>query len=99
MLLNLLSNAVKFTPEGGRVTVRTALTGEGVRVSVEDTGMGIAAQDRERIFEAFHQDAHSGSRQPERHRTRPRTGARTRRAARRPFVAGSRSGDGKHFQL
>jgi two-component system, NtrC family, sensor kinase len=65
VLLNLLSNAVKFTPEGGRVTVRTALTCEGVRVSVEDTGVGIAPQDRERIFEAFHQGTYSRSRQPE----------------------------------
>jgi signal transduction histidine kinase len=55
VIFNLLSNAVKFTPAGGEVDVSaTRLNGE-VRVSVADTGPGIAPEDRERIFEEFQQ--------------------------------------------
>jgi signal transduction histidine kinase/HAMP domain-containing protein len=55
VLLNLLSNAVKFTPEGGKITVSATLNGEAVGVSVADTGVGIAAEDQETIFEEFRQ--------------------------------------------
>jgi signal transduction histidine kinase/HAMP domain-containing protein len=55
ILLNLLSNAVKFTPEGGRVAVRAALANGVVEVSVSDTGIGIAPEDQEAIFEEFRQ--------------------------------------------
>jgi signal transduction histidine kinase len=55
VIFNLLSNAVKFTPTEGSVDVQaTQLNGE-VRVSVTDTGPGIAAEDHERIFEEFQQ--------------------------------------------
>jgi signal transduction histidine kinase len=55
VLLNLLSNALKFTPEGGRIDVG-ATVGEGlVEVSVADTGVGIAPEDQEAIFEEFRQ--------------------------------------------
>ena len=61
VLVNLLANAVKFTPPGGRVAVRAAtLAGGGVRVEVEDTGVGIAPDDHERIFEQFEQVAGVG---------------------------------------
>jgi PAS domain S-box-containing protein len=54
ILLNLLSNAVKFTPAGGRVTLRCDLDGgAGARLSVRDTGSGIAPDQSERIFEPF----------------------------------------------
>jgi signal transduction histidine kinase/CheY-like chemotaxis protein len=53
IVTNLLSNAVKFTPAGGRVTLTTERDGDGVRVSVEDTGIGIRPEDQERIFAAF----------------------------------------------
>jgi signal transduction histidine kinase len=53
--LNLLSNAIKFTPEGGRIEV-TAVPGEAcVEVSVRDTGVGIAPEDQEKVFEEFRQ--------------------------------------------
>ncbi|MFZ5813898.1 MAG: ATP-binding protein [Bacillota bacterium] len=54
-LMNLLSNAVKFTPEGGRIQVSAAAAGETVQISVTDTGIGIAPEEQERIFEAFRQ--------------------------------------------
>ena len=55
ILLNLLSNAVKFTPEGGRVSLRAALANGSVEVAVTDTGIGIAPEDQEAIFEEFRQ--------------------------------------------
>jgi signal transduction histidine kinase len=55
VLLNLLSNAVKFTPEGGRITVRAAPADGFVEISVSDTGIGIAAEDQEAIFQEFRQ--------------------------------------------
>jgi signal transduction histidine kinase len=55
VIFNLLSNAVKFTPPGGVVDVRTTQFNGEVRVSVADTGPGIAAEDVERIFEEFQQ--------------------------------------------
>jgi signal transduction histidine kinase len=55
VILNLLSNAIKFTPDGSRIDVR-ALPGDGVvAVSVSDTGVGIAPEDQEAIFEEFRQ--------------------------------------------
>ncbi|MBR2789508.1 MAG: DUF3365 domain-containing protein [Eggerthellaceae bacterium] len=56
-LENLAFNAVKFTPSGGHVTME-ARSGDGgrtVRIAVADTGIGIAPEDRERIFEPFAQ--------------------------------------------
>ena len=55
VLLNLLSNAVKFTPEGGRIDVRAALVDGTVEISVTDTGIGIAPEDQEAVFEEFRQ--------------------------------------------
>ncbi|MBM4440805.1 MAG: GAF domain-containing protein [Candidatus Rokubacteria bacterium] len=55
VLLNLLSNAIKFTPEGGRVEVRASLKGDVVEIAVKDTGVGIAPEDQETVFEEFRQ--------------------------------------------
>ena len=55
VLLNLLSNAIKFTPEGGKVQVRAELKGEVVEIAVADTGVGIAPEDQELVFEEFRQ--------------------------------------------
>ena len=55
VLLNLLSNAVKFTPEGGRITLKAALADGSVEISVTDTGVGIAPEDQDAIFEEFRQ--------------------------------------------
>jgi PAS domain S-box-containing protein len=53
VLVNLLSNAVKFTGRGGRVELSCEAAGSEVRVLVRDTGIGIAADQLERIFEPF----------------------------------------------
>jgi signal transduction histidine kinase len=55
VLLNLLSNAVKFTPEGGRIDVRASLANGTAEISVTDTGIGIAAEDHDAVFEEFRQ--------------------------------------------
>ena len=57
VLLNLLSNAFKFTPADGtvRIEMRDVPGGDAVRVEVADSGPGIAADDREEVFERFHQ--------------------------------------------
>ena len=55
ILLNLLSNAVKFTPEGGRIEVRAQRLDGVLEVSVSDTGIGIAAEDQDAVFEEFRQ--------------------------------------------
>ena len=59
VLLNLLSNAIKFTPRGGRVTIsaegRHDPLGERVRISVRDTGIGIAQDDLARLAKPFEQ--------------------------------------------
>lgn len=61
---NLVSNALKFTAQGG-VTIRLAASGGGsiLALSVADTGIGIAEQDRQRVFSAFEQADSSTSRQ------------------------------------
>ena len=55
VLLNLLSNAVKFTPEGGKISLSASLNDGMAEISVTDTGVGIAREDQEAIFEEFRQ--------------------------------------------
>jgi signal transduction histidine kinase len=55
VLLNLLSNALKFTPEGGRIDVRADVHDDLAEISVTDTGLGIAPEDQEAVFEEFRQ--------------------------------------------
>ena len=54
LLGNLIANAVKFTPDGGTVEVTLAVEGDEAVLSVTDTGIGVPAADRERIFERFY---------------------------------------------
>jgi signal transduction histidine kinase len=53
LLDNLISNALKFTPDGGKVEVTVAAEQDQAVIAVTDTGIGIPAADRERIFERF----------------------------------------------
>ncbi len=53
LLKNLLDNAIKYTPSGGRVTVRV-IADEHATLEVEDNGIGLADEDRERVFERFY---------------------------------------------
>jgi signal transduction histidine kinase len=55
VLTNLVGNALKFTPAGGRITLGAAAESGGVRMSVADTGPGIAPADQARIFQRFEQ--------------------------------------------
>jgi len=55
VVLNLLSKAIKFTPEGGRIEVEAMPKDGLVEVSVTDTGIGIAPEDQEKVFEEFRQ--------------------------------------------
>lgn len=54
VVTNLVHNAIKFTPSGGAITVRAALSGDRVIVSVADTGLGISPEALPRIFERFY---------------------------------------------
>jgi signal transduction histidine kinase len=57
VITNLVSNAIKYTPDGGTVTVgceRDAARPDRVRVYVRDTGIGIAAEDQEKIFAGYY---------------------------------------------
>ncbi len=55
VLLNLLSNALKFTPEGRRIDVGARVHDGAAEVSVADTGIGIAPEDQDAVFEEFRQ--------------------------------------------
>ena len=63
VVLNLLSNAIKFTPEGGRIEVGAVPRDGFVEVSVSDTGVGIAPEDQEAVFEEFRQVGTSAAKQ------------------------------------
>jgi DNA-binding response OmpR family regulator len=63
ILYNLLSNAIKFTPDGGSISVEAVADNSFVRLTVTDTGPGIAATDQALIFEEFSQVGEIGTRQ------------------------------------
>ncbi|MCX7875323.1 MAG: PAS domain-containing sensor histidine kinase [Melioribacteraceae bacterium] len=50
ILRNLISNALKFTPEGGTVKVQSKIENEFIEISVEDTGIGLTENDRQKLF-------------------------------------------------
>ena len=55
VVFNLLSNAVKFTSDGGRIDLSARCSNGEVEVAVRDTGIGIAPEDQEQVFEEFQQ--------------------------------------------
>lgn len=54
ILTNLLSNAYRYTPSGGEITISVQATDDAVQVTISDTGIGIPAEDHDRIFEPFY---------------------------------------------
>lgn len=59
VLFNLIQNAIRHTPADGSVTVRARAAGGEVEVEVADDGEGVAASDRDRVFEAFYRGEES----------------------------------------
>ncbi|OGO68572.1 MAG: hypothetical protein A2Z49_00300 [Chloroflexi bacterium RBG_19FT_COMBO_56_12] len=62
VLNNLIGNALRYTPQGGTVSVEAERTGQGVQVSVRDSGEGISAEDLPHIFDRFYRGEKSRSR-------------------------------------
>ncbi len=60
VLVNLLENAAKYSPAGGPVTVRGRLECDEALLEIEDRGPGIAADEREKVFERFYRVTHHG---------------------------------------
>ena len=61
VVINLLANANRFTPEGGTIALRARADGANLQIAVEDSGVGISADDQQAIFDAFVQvDRRSG---------------------------------------
>jgi PAS domain S-box-containing protein len=99
VLLNLLSNAIKFTDEGGSIAIACGADRNTVRIHVKDTGIGIAAEQQEKIFEPFVQ--------VDRRLNRPMEGTGLGLAISRELARGmggeltveSRTGEGTTFTL
>lgn len=62
VLFNLIQNAIRHTPADGSVTVRARTAADGVEVEVADGGDGIAAEDREQVFDAFYRGGEAAAR-------------------------------------
>jgi len=60
---NLITNAINYSPEGGRVTVTAEVLGEHMQIKVEDTGVGIPAEELPKIFDKFYRVKHPKTRQ------------------------------------
>ncbi len=55
VFINLVDNAIKFTPEGGKVTIGAKVSKSFIEFFVQDTGIGIAPDQKEKIFDKFYQ--------------------------------------------
>jgi signal transduction histidine kinase len=54
VFINLIGNAIKFTPQKGRIIIRTKDLDEQIQIDVEDTGIGISEEDKKKIFDEFY---------------------------------------------
>ena len=54
LMANVIDNALRYTPQGGTVTVALGATAAMIKFVVQDTGLGIAASEREKVFERFY---------------------------------------------
>jgi signal transduction histidine kinase len=54
LLLNLIDNGIKYTPAGGRVTLNLHHDGRWAVLHITDTGIGLAAEEQERVFQRFY---------------------------------------------
>ena len=59
LVRNLVDNAIRYTPQDGRVVVSVASTGSQIELTLRDSGPGIAADERERVFERFYRGQES----------------------------------------
>lgn len=57
VLTNLVGNAIKYTPEGGKVEVLCSQEGSRMQIQVVDSGLGIAAEEQDRVFEKFYRSS------------------------------------------
>jgi len=57
VMMNLLSNASKFTPDGGEISVEAVVENGSIKISVTDTGLGIAKDELNKVFEKFYQSS------------------------------------------
>jgi signal transduction histidine kinase len=64
VLFNLILNAIRHTPADGSVTVRATVVSDAVQIEVADTGSGIRADERHRVFEAFYRGGSEAARPP-----------------------------------
>ena len=62
VLFNLMQNAIRHTPPDGSVTVAAESNGSNVEIEVADSGSGVAAEDRERVFEPFYRGGEEAAR-------------------------------------
>lgn len=65
IIYNLLSNAIKFTEENGQINICTNITQEGLKVEIQDTGIGISPCNKDKIFSQFRQIDSSYARKQE----------------------------------
>ncbi len=54
VMLNLIGNAIKYSPNGGRVSIRLGLEESNLRIDIQDQGIGIAAENLPKLFQAFY---------------------------------------------